>query len=109
VIEQLTETALVRQSEDGSKLSLHRLVQAEFLYHSLVAERQESFENTIHMLRRVFPHRGQARAVESDWPAGDIYWPHCLALIDRYRDSRGEPESLLPTIEFCTLLDDCSW
>ncbi|KAF2010589.1 hypothetical protein BU24DRAFT_472756 [Aaosphaeria arxii CBS 175.79] len=109
LIEQLTDTALIRQSEDRSTLSLHRLVQAEFLNQINHEDQQRLFENSIYLLRQVFPHRGQARVNELEWPAGDIYWPHCLATISKYRDSREEMEPLRPTLEFCKLLDDCSW
>lgn len=107
--EQLTDAALIRLGEDGLSLSLHRLVQAEFLYQITPVERQRFFEDTVHMLRQVFPRKGQAVAAESDWPSGDIYWPHCLALINRYQESRAEQVPLQPTMEFCRLLDDCSW
>jgi len=92
-------------------LSLHRLVQAEFLYQLSEQNRQIGFDAATCLLQHVFPSRAKGHALDKHWPIAQTYIQHVLALMYRYHKSQTEREQerLQTTSSFCDLLADASW
>jgi hypothetical protein len=89
--------------------SLHRLVQAEFLYQLSEEHRQIGFDTATRLLQLVFPSRAKGQVLDKQWPVAQLYIQHVLALMHSYHKSLTGPESLQTTTLFCDLLADASW
>jgi hypothetical protein len=108
-MEQLLDHALVRLDDATQFLSLHRLVQAEYLFQAALAERQEAFEAATTLLLEAFPHVGQGRIIDSDRSRGELYIQHVLSLIFNFSKETHQPNAIRPTRDFLELIGDCSW
>jgi len=108
-IEQLTDHTLVKHDIDSQKVSLHRLVQAEFKFRMSTADRQEGFDGAVKLLLDKFPHRGSLVIMDSLWEEGARYLEQIAAVARNWRDSQGKPEALKPSVDFCNLMADCAW
>lgn len=108
-IEQLLDHAIVRLDDSTQILSLHRLVQAEYLFQATLEKRQKAFEAATTLLLEVFPHCGQGRIIDSDQSRGELYIQHVLSLIFNFSKEKDQPNALRPTRDFLELIGDCSW
>ncbi|KAG9237386.1 hypothetical protein BJ875DRAFT_438544 [Amylocarpus encephaloides] len=102
----LLDLALITVDTRGDTISVHRLVQAEYRFHSSQNDRQENFDTAVHLLLRKFPSRGGSRILEKDWPIAERYILQVLALIKNYRQ---EERSLRSSGELCNLICDATW
>jgi tetratricopeptide (TPR) repeat protein len=108
-IEQLTDHALVKHDTDSQKVSLHRLVQAEYKFRMSTEDRQEGFDGAVKLVLDKFPPRGDLVIMDSLWEEGAKYLEHISALARDWKDSQGKPEALKPTVDFCNLMANCAW
>ena len=90
-------------------ISVHRLVQAEYLFRTDVPERQEYFEGVITLLLEAFPKRGQSRMIDKEWPKGDLHIQHLLSLATIYKRERHRSSPLTATTSFCDLMCNAAW
>ncbi|KAF2106247.1 P-loop containing nucleoside triphosphate hydrolase protein, partial [Lophiotrema nucula] len=104
VLEELTSHGLVKHDVKTEMFSLHRLVQAEFLYQLSENERQAGFDAATRLLQLVFPSRAKGQVLNKHWPVAQLYIQHVLALMNCYRKSQNEREKLQTTSSFCDLL-----
>jgi hypothetical protein len=109
VIEQLLDHAIVKMDASNKFLSLHRLVQAEYLYQASPTLRQEAFDAATTLLLEVFPHYNLGRIIDADRPRAELYIQHVLSLIFNFPKDRARPDALNPTLSFVNLVSDCSW
>jgi len=90
-------------------LSVHRLVQCEFLLHMSRNESQEGFDSAVQLLLGVFPPRGQSRIIDKDWHKGEKYIAQVLALLENFRTSQSKTEPLQPSEALMNLILDATW
>lgn len=109
VVEQLTDLALARMNAMSETLSVHRLVQHEFLIHISRTESQEGFDSAVRLLLDVFPPRGKSRIIDKDWYMGGKYIAQVLALLRNFRSSQSEAEPLKSSEELINLILDAIW
>lgn len=109
VMETLLNHAIVRRDDSNRFLSVHRLIQAEYLFQTTMEERQEAFEAAIALLLEVFPHFGQGRVIDSNRHRAEPYIQHVLSLIFNYSMEKDQPNALKSTLKFLELIGDCAW
>lgn len=90
-------------------LTVHRLVQREFLRYMAKSESQEDFDSAVRLLLGVFPPRGKSKIIDKDWDKGDRYITQVLALLDNFRKSQTEGEPLQPSEDLMNLILDSIW
>jgi len=104
----LVDVALVQKNKATAKLSVHRLVQAEFRYFASSAERQTHFEAASRLLYEAFPKQSDERfgprIIDCDKIIKQVY-----ALRDNVCSPPPELTKLQPTDEFCKLMRHASW
>ncbi|PVH73049.1 hypothetical protein DL98DRAFT_576474 [Cadophora sp. DSE1049] len=108
-IEQLEDLALIRQDIASATVSIHRLVQSEFLFHISAEDRQKAFGSSVSLLLEVFPPRGKSRLVPGDWEKGAKYIGQVLSLLDKYKKSLSEAEPLQSSTNLLELICDAAW
>ncbi|KAK0120265.1 hypothetical protein ONS95_011670 [Cadophora gregata] len=109
IFELLAELALIRILPDTNEISVHRLVQSEFLFHMAADNRQEAFDATILLLLDKFPDRGESLVDERHWKQAERYLSQVLAALGRYCDSQKEQEVLKPSLNLLNLICDTLW
>jgi hypothetical protein len=109
VIEQLQDLALVRQDVGSGTVSIHRVVQSEFLFYLKTNERQKTFDATVLMLLKVFPDRGKSRVIDKDWATGEKYIGQVLTVLKTYECSLSEQEPLNSSKNFLDLTCNAAW
>ena len=81
---------------------LHRLVQVE--YRARMSNPQEAFEAATQLLLEKFPSPRENTYDDDEWLTYKRYIPQVLALMKNYNDSQSKPRSLVPTMDFVSLL-----
>jgi hypothetical protein len=68
-----------------------------------------AFDATSHLLNDRFPKIPPTGDMYDQWQECELYAEHVMCLVDRYRDLREEGVTLIPTPEFCGLLNNYAW
>jgi hypothetical protein len=105
----LANLALIRINPDTDSVSIHRLVQSEFLFQLKADDRQDAFDAVVLLLLDKFPSRGESLVDETNWEQAERYLPQVLVLLQKYRDSQKEQEVLKSSLNFLNLICDTLW
>ncbi|KAF4997491.1 hypothetical protein FGRMN_3855 [Fusarium graminum] len=105
-LEPLHTLALVKRDKDTKTLTLHRLVQTQYIFFMKGTERQEAFNAAVRLMFHAFP-RGQGQLYDK-WERCQMNLEHILILKRHYKKERNDPIPIKPTMEFCWLLGDCA-
>lgn len=108
VEEQLLRLALVKKAPGIDELSLHRLVQTEFLYKLNSTERQSAFDHGAELLHGSFPKQINGRMMHADWHHCQLYVQHVVCMATHY-DNKSTDFAYAPSDAFCQLLSNCAW
>ncbi|KAI1083670.1 TPR-like protein [Whalleya microplaca] len=107
-ISRLLELALIKRERGTGSLSIHRLVQTQFLFFMDVSQRQAAFSHAATLLNIAFPNKSRSSHQMYDtWSVCRKYLQHVLSLIRAYSNEQGLASPLRPTREFCELLVRC--
>ncbi|KAF2028394.1 hypothetical protein EK21DRAFT_90680 [Setomelanomma holmii] len=98
----LVDVALVQKNKATAKLSVHRLVQAEFRYFTSPADRQLHFEAASRILYEVLPRQSDERFGPRILDCDKVIKQVC-ALRDNICSPPPDLAELQPTDEFCKL------
>ncbi|KAK3358281.1 hypothetical protein B0T24DRAFT_600307 [Lasiosphaeria ovina] len=118
VLGSLIEHHLVKRESDNLHLSVHRLVQFEFIGYLTPPKLQEAFGAAATLLYHAFPKQDLEDAMQSRWSLCTAYSPHVLSIMrvfQRSRASTGQKSSgqvihrLHPTAHLLRVLIHCSW
>ncbi|OKL62715.1 hypothetical protein UA08_01361 [Talaromyces atroroseus] len=109
VFETLANLALIRINHDTDSITIHRLVQSEFLFQMTLDDRQDEFDATIRLLLDKFPSRGQSVVDERNWKQAERYLPQVLSAFERYCDTQKEQHPLRSSLNFLNLICDTLW
>lgn len=118
VLGSLIEHNLVKRESDNLHLSVHRLVQFEFLSYISASKLQEAFDVAATLLCHAFPGQDTEDSLQSRWSLCTEYSPHVLSIMQLFQRSRaktGQSRSgetihpLRPSTHFLRVLIHCSW
>ena len=103
VLEELISLALVDRDARTNKLSIHRLVQAEYRYYS-VSTLQFTFDDTSKLLYEAFPKQIHGRTFEPHFEVCALLIQHVYFVRDFVGLNPGPGITLQPSKEFCRLM-----
>lgn len=109
MLETLADLALIRINPDSDKITIHRLVQSEYLFRLTADDRQDDFDATIRLLLDKFPDRGQSLVDERNWRQAERYLPQVLVALQKYSDTQKEQNPLKSSEDFLNLICDTLW
>ena len=118
VLGSLIEYHLVKRESDNLHLSVHRLVQFEFISQLTASKLQGAFNAVALLLYHAFPRQDIHDFMQSRWSLCTEYLPHVLSIVRFYKlskakttqsRSRGKLHSLRPTMYFLRVMIHCSW
>ena len=109
MLETLADLALIRINPDSDKITIHRLVQSEYLFRLTADDRQDDFDATIRLLLDKFPDRGQSLVDERNWRQAERYLPQVLVALQKYGDTQKEQNPLKSSEDFLNLICDTLW
>ncbi|KAI0113745.1 P-loop containing nucleoside triphosphate hydrolase protein [Nemania sp. FL0031] len=88
VLENLTALALIKSDKQKRELSVHRVVQAQFINFMSASGNQQAFWNATKLLFNVFPRSGgRMGQLYVHWDRCRLYLQHVLALAGHYKES----------------------
>ena len=108
-METIYNLALAKNDPSTGIISLHRLVQVEFIYHIGNERRQQAFELTSSLLYNAFPQIPPGGKMTSQLSDCELYVQHVMSLVRHYRDQNSELPKLKPTPSFCDLIIKYIW
>ncbi|KAI1391821.1 uncharacterized protein F4822DRAFT_106017 [Hypoxylon trugodes] len=110
----LLRSSLVTQSEKHKELRMHRLVQASCHLRMDLAERRQSFQNAITIIKYCWPVPPRSAIYDpSLWDAQQALLPHVQSLCAHYVASCKEGNPLIPqeaaNWDFAAILYEAGW
>jgi hypothetical protein len=106
-MDHLVNHSMVQRDRITKRLSIHRLVQAQYRYFLAepnVAGYQEAFENTTQLLYERFPKADEHGQLFDHVDTCQIYAQHVERLKDHYNDAIHSTKAYKPSLMFCKLL-----
>ncbi|OAQ95981.1 hypothetical protein LLEC1_02850 [Akanthomyces lecanii] len=105
---KLITLALVRRNRNTKMVSIHRMVQTQFKHFLSLEERQNSFNDAVALVSKVFPREEVAQGqLYGVWDTCNKYLQHVLSLRDCFTEERTLSMSFQATEQFCDLLIQC--
>ena len=106
-IDALANYALINR--EGDVISLHRLIQKEFLFSLKEVERQKVVEATVKLVNSAFPKQINARPLLDRWHECQKYMQHALTLAKFFHEHKNSRPPIQTLPELGELLKNCVW
>ena len=108
VLETLLTSAVIKREKDSRTISVHRLVQTQYMFHISAAERLQALSAAADLLWAAFPSADGNRGQLYDrWEQCHLYLQHVLSLRDKYQVEMQGPDKdkVTPSFKFPDLLN----
>lgn len=103
----LKQVGLIDRNDDV--LSLHRLVQAAFIFHLGEEDRQQAFNSAAYLVNQAFPKQVKGRLFFANWKQCQAYIQHGLSLSYLFAKLGTSNLAVETCDDFVELLTNCAW
>jgi hypothetical protein len=105
----LRRNSMVKNNADTNALSVHRLVQIEYLRRADTQRRGKYLELAIRLLRTAFPSLGDDLTLRDHWATCKEYVQHVSALATNFVKLDFGSQQEMVILEFAECLSSCAW
>lgn len=107
-MEPLLTLALVKESPLTKVMSVHRLVQTQYLFFMTREHRQKCFSYAAYLIWKAFPRADTAEAqLYKQWKACEKFIQHVLALKNAFKTQTRLSKGFKATLDFVNLMSAC--
>lgn len=103
----LRDLSLAQIDESGTMISVHRLIQGEWLHYLTLEARARSWRSAVALLRAAFPRQEKGFALFNHWRLCEALIEHVTSLAARFAELDDE-STQEPSDDFVNLVSDAS-